>query len=264
MSHVIRYTGKNSARGPSPSIWAGSQVAEIIDNPNKGYHLFDDFFNTPVYANGVSQAGYFPFQGTSVTIRGKTGEVGGVLRFGLPATDNIEGALITGGNIAGSVRLATGDEAKKLCFEARVRLAQLAETGVFIGLSEEGLAVTGTLAANTGALADKDFVGFHIPMHASLARASAVYREAGNAAVNVKENALTLVADTWYKFGLVYDPTTTKLTYFIDGEEVGSTLLATATNFPDGEELAMLMFTKAGEAGAKNIDLDWWELLQLA
>src|SRR5690606_4788640 len=98
------------------------------------------------------QKGWYPFQGSSVTIRGVSG-AGGVLEFSLPATDNIEGALTTGGNIAGpfTIDLTTR---KDLWFETRVRLDQVAETGLFVGLAQPGRAVTGSLANDTGALSD--------------------------------------------------------------------------------------------------------------
>lgn len=280
MGDMIRPAALNSSRQLSPSLWGGCRLHDFAATL-EGIVLLDDFVNTPVFATTVAQAGWYPFQDSGALIQGIPTEVGGVLRFSTSATDNDQASLCSDGNTGAAVKIATAAQ-KRLWFETRLRIAQLAETGIFVGLTEEALcADNGILADNTGAAADKDFIGFHVPMHATLADMDIRFNKAsGGGITTVKNNAQVMVANTWYKFGMRYDPEHNgKLTFFINGVEVayvnnitggtnvqtddGTTKTSVAlTKFPDGEELCVSIHIKAGEAGDKIMDVDWVALAQ--
>ena len=112
--------------------------------------------------------------------------------------------------------------------------------------------------------AGKDFVGFQT-LHASAEEIDTVYQIGGvGAAVQVKDNAGTMVADTWIKLGLVYDPgaeADKKMKFFIDGVELGDSvtdaIIAAGTAFPTDEELTPVMMTKVGAAAESKAYCDW-------
>jgi hypothetical protein len=145
--------------------------------------------------------------------------------------------------------------------------AALTDSAFFCGLAEEGTAIDQILVTDTGALkTTADFIGFRT-LCASPSEIDAVYLKASQGVVEVDDNAATLVRDTWTKLGLLFDPSNSAkaLRYFVDGVEVASaaaTVLDDAT-FPDGEEMAMLIALKAGEAVEKKLAIDWVKFAQV-
>lgn len=240
-------------------------------DPSQIVHVFEDFNNVPVFASTTSQNGWYTYQDTGVTMQGSPTEMG-VLEVAGNATDNDEGILTSGGNLAGSFKISTTDGSKFMVgFEARLKKASIADNALafFIGLGEEGLAAANTLVDDTGAVADKDHIGFHVD-HAAGETLDAVYgKESGTQKVNVA-GVDTLVADTYVKVGFLYNPSAPaakKIAWFINGKEqstyVTNTLLTTAADFPAGEELALLFATKVGAAAEVKAQLDWWGAFML-
>jgi hypothetical protein len=242
------YANDLTGAGPSPAIWADCPVLDILEDPSRGYGFFDDFVQM-VEATGGWAAG-----GTNNTCTNVATQVGGVAQVGTGSSDNDEGWLTSGNNEAGMAKIYTTTP-RKLWFEARVQFSRLTDSGLFVGCAEEALAAAGTLADDTGVLASKDFVGFHAAT-ATPTVLHFVYRKAGSAAVNIKATALTAVISTWYKLGFRFDGN--YLRGYVDGVELASPLLvSTATNFPDGEELAALLGVKTGTTAAVNVLVDW-------
>ena len=119
------------------------------------------------------------------------------------------------------------------------------------------------MADGTGALADKDFVGFQT-LHASGEEIDTVYRKNGSAVQQVKDAAGTMVADTWIKLGLVYDPNAEddkSMKFFIDGVELGDSvtdaIITAGSLFPTDEELTPVLLTKVGGAAESKCFIDW-------
>lgn len=244
--------------GLSYDLWRNCPRNRIMLDPNAGYFVRMNAANAPEYATTVCQNGWYPFQGSSVTIRGTSTIRGGAQRFSLPATDNIEGALQAGGTTGAAFTLSTATP-KELWLEARLAVNQLAETGAFIGLGKPGLAATGTLASNTGALADNDVVGFHCPMNASAAVFSAVYKKTGQTAVTMKSAIHTAVASAMVNLGYYYNIAEGKLELYVNGVRSLKYTLSTAANFPVDVFMSPLIFMKAGEAVAKTMDVASFE-----
>ena len=251
--------------GPSYAVWANCPWEDMLVDPSVGYCLWEDFILALEDTGGWLSGGTTDYCAMLAT------EVGGVVRVGATASDNDEGYLTSGNNEAGFVKIYTTTP-KELWFEARVRPSSITDVGMFCGLAEEGLAAADTLANNTAALASKDFVGFHSDTAGPTAL-DCVYRKASKTGVVPKAAAQTMVAETWYKLGMYFDGTYLK--YFVDGEEeqLTSTItgvdvnkglkVVSATDFPDGEELAVLIGCHDGEGAAKYVDIDWVRVAQL-
>lgn len=262
------YQEVNADRGPSNRIWADCPLENIRQGIG-GFMIEEFFTNSPVYASTVSQAGWYPVLDTSCTLRGDATTIGGGLKFTTNGSDNDFGYLTSGGNVNGSFSIVPkGSGGKKLWYEARVKFGAISELASFIGLSEEGLAAAATLTDDTGAIADKDYVGFRV-LIADGDGLDAAYRISGGSEVVAKEEAQVLVADTWYKLGMVWDPdkgASGTLTFYINGTSVGSvagSVITAGTAFPSSEELALLFAFKAGEASAKTAAIDWVRCAQL-
>lgn len=256
------YKEVNTNRGPSNSIWSGCPVESFRDGIG-GFILEDYFVNAPVFATTVSQNGWYPVLDSNVTLKGDPTTNGGGLKLTTTATDNDFGYLTSGGNAAGAFKIvAKGSGGKKLWFETRVKYGSITELASFIGLAEEGLAAAGTLTDDTGVIADKDYVGFRVVV-ADGDGLDAAYRIDGGSEVVAKEEAQVLVADTWYKLGMTWDPSEGAsgiLRFYINGTSVGTvagSVITAGTTFPTGEELALLFAFKQGEAAAKSAHIDW-------
>lgn len=274
------YTAYKGAdyRALSPRIWdrVNSQLL-TPDGSDRGYFIGSDlraFGKTFAVASNVGRYGceschYLAYEDTGDAIAQIATDRNGAVKLTTAATDNNESWLQPGdtASVMGLISDTAGDD-KLLAFECRFKIGVLAETAAFIGLSEEGLAAADTLVDNTGALASKDFVGFHIPAHASVATCSFVHRKAGQAAVTVISGLKTMVADTYYNMGFVYDPaapTENRIKVYLDNALQSTyttgTQIAAAT-FPDGEELQPLFGLKAGESSAKTLTIDSWAFYQ--
>ena len=278
---VTTYRG-SSYRAFSPRIWSRlQQIALATPNGDDGLYVIGSdlraFGPTTALSSTTgryaSDGGivYLSYQDTSDTIAQIATDRNGAVTLTTAATDNNQSVLVAGSGAASVMALIsdTAGDDKPCAFECRFKIGVLAETAAFIGLSEEGLAADSTLIDDTGALASKDFIGFHIPAHASVATCSAVYRKAGQAATTSISGLKTMVADTYYNMGFVYDPgkpTANRITWYLDNAEqttyVTGTQIAAAT-FPDGEELQPIFTVKAGEASAKTLTLDSWFFGQL-
>jgi len=270
------YRGKNSDVGQSPRIW-GDCPADLLRNDfNAGFICADHFkaFHGSVSSNVGRyfgpDGGYVSYEDTSCSIAQLATERDGVVRLATTTTDNVEVWLMPGS--ATSVAALLSDSTLyKTWFEARVRFNSITDDkfGFFVGLAEEGLAAADTIS-DAGALADKDFVGFFRD-EADGDQLDTVHNKAGAGGVTtVKADAApsALVADTWVKLGLLYEPEHhdgARITYFVDGVALDDTIDAStfAAGFPDGEELHALFGLKNATNELAQLDVDWWQLAQL-
>jgi hypothetical protein len=259
-------------RGLSPAIWqAYGFIGGALGDPSLFPFLFLDFANFGVMASAASQGGFITYQDSGVTIQpgpdcdNSEGEFGMVEVAGNDA-DNDEGHLELGAGTSGLVRIdPTAGERAVVAAEFRFKKVSVANNAVAValGLGEPGFAAADGLADNTGVLASKDFVGFQT-LHASGSEIDTVHRLAGQSVVQVKDNAATMVADTWIKLGMVYDPraeANKKMKFFVNGVELNDSVtdavIAAGSVFPTDEELTLVMLTKVGEAAESKAYLDW-------
>lgn len=259
-------------RGLSPAIWqAYGFTGGNFGDPSRQPMFFDDFAQLGVMASATSQGGYITYQDAGVTIQpaaacdNSEGEFG-LLEVAGNDADNDEGSIELGAGTSGLVRIdATVGERAVIAAECRIKKVSVADNAVAIafGLGEPGFAAADALVDDTGALADKDFVGFQT-LHASGEEIDTIYRISGGSVVQVKDNAGTMVADTWIKLGLVYDPnaeSNKKMKFFIDGVEQGDSvtdaIISAGTAFPTDEELTLVLLTKVGAAAESKVYVDW-------
>ena len=265
----IYYKGANSDAGPSPALWASCPVADMLVDPNVGYHFFDDFLNFS--GSATDSLGWDIYIDTSNTVTQVATEVGGVIRLETDATDN-DAPIITSGGGTGVLGKIVSGTGKDLWFEARVRVssAALSEMAIFVGMTEEGLAANDGLISDNPdtdiatVMADKDYIGFANFTNAAPVFA-ACYKKSGGTDQVVDSDVHTIALDTWVKLGFRFDVANDKLTYYVNGVEQASFDVGDAgtTNFPSGEELAITIGFKNGAATAKKLDVDWVRFAQL-
>ncbi|KKN22574.1 hypothetical protein LCGC14_0913770 [marine sediment metagenome] len=281
----VQYTGDTGGNGPSPSIWADCPILEMILDPGRGYRFFDDFTSCLNSDAGLIEgagegggAGYLLYGDTGVLGKAEpqTAEgdsIGGVLEVSVNDTDNDEFVISTGA--PAFIISDTAAYAKKLWFEARFKKASIADNalGVFLGLAWDhgaGVSVAKTLCLtdDDAALGAFSYLGFHVDQ-ANGDAADFVYKAEGQAQTVLLAAADVPVADTYAKWGFVYDPdapAAKRIKIYVDSLE--QTTYGTATNiaaatFPDAEPMAMVMAAKVGASAASLCQLDWWRGAQL-
>jgi hypothetical protein len=257
----------DTTRGPSGKMWQTCPWDRIARDPSIGHAYFTDFLGN--FALAANQAVTLLDEGvcgwtgaTAGTITMDAGAPTGVVKL-FTTTDNEDtGISILGGkNTAGQLVFASN---KKLWVEARVKFSNITDSkfGVFVGLAEEALASTAGVVANTGAMVDKDYVGFH-RLEADGDAMDAVYNTAlgSTSPVTHLADAATLVADTWIKLGIYCDGS--YVYYFVNGQKVGDPVALSATDFPDGEEMAFYIAQQAAHADDAITSVDWVRIAQL-
>jgi hypothetical protein len=278
MSLKTQYKEKNTDAIPTIALWADCPIEEI-KSQGIGYLIQDDFqsFGGTVATNvGTYDGGYKSFETTNTSLKTLTGaatDVGGIIRLLTTANDGEEVSFANGYDLGGPFRLLKHDPSagtptigKKLWYETRVRFAQIVTQDAILALTEEGLAVNDGWASDADAQADKDMVGFRI-LAATSSAVDAIHQKAGGSgATVVKAAAQTIVANTWYKFGMTYDPsasTNGTLTWYVNGTEVGNITNLGATKFPNGDKLNSLIGIKNSTAAISSLDVDWLWIAQM-
>lgn len=264
----------DTTTGPSPSIWGTCPVLEFTEDPSKGYHVFERFLLPPVlvtptittqalYGNGLKAFG--DTGGTILSTAGASTGVGGGIVLLTDGTDNDALAIAT---ISLPLQIIRGGG--NVWFEARFKTSTITDTthSIFCGLYEQQTMSTILPIVAAGTMADANYVGF-IRTEASSGGAvlRAQYKANGVTAVDITATAKTIVADTYYKVGLLYNDQTLKLKMFVDGAQVGSdyTLASAAgTDFPNDVPLGFC-FAMHNGASAANLDkctLNWYRMAQ--
>lgn len=208
--------------------------------------------------------------GCTAALAADTATEKGVLALAVDGNAANDEAVIKWGGLASApFYLANND----LAFECRLAVSAItaAKWSYGIGLGEASMIVTDTMFADTtGALADKNFVGFN-HLQAEGAAIDAAYKADGqtyqNGATKTKLDALhTAVATTYVKLGFRYHAHPKTLEFFVNGSVPGGNisparLTATeldAATFPDDVFLAPIIGIKdiAGNA-ALSVSIDW-------
>lgn len=265
LRHGMGYEGAGAASGIGPSDIIWNQFRRDFGTKLvRGVEF--DFTEGGSFTTAGSNFGINTYQDTGVTLNGSATLDNGLEVAGNDA-DNDEGVIGGVGNIA--TISDTASESRLLAFEACVSKASIADNGLafFVGLCESGVVGANALADNTGAVADKDLIGFHCDQ-ADGDAIDAIYQKSGQTAQVVKAGAQVPVADTFYKLGFVYDPAAAndrKVTFYIDGTDIGSYVTATniaAATFPDSEDLTWIFATKVGAAAEVIAHLRWVRVAQ--
>lgn len=266
-------TSNVNTRGPSPRLWSRFNALTFSpDGGNQGTFLYDDFLSWggSVSSNvGTYSGGYKSFENNSCSLTqraiGTYDGGAGVVRLLTDTTDNAEVNFQSGYSTGtlGAISDTAGDSFP-MAFECRVMFSQVSNTyNFFCGLMEEGLAATDGMITDSGAMVDKDFIGFQV-LEADGDAMNIVYNKASGSVQTVIAGAQALAASTWYKFGFLFDPsadTSKRITYYIDNVEQGTYTTGTqiaASTFPNAQGLALSAVLKNQTTVAKSWDLDWW------
>jgi len=228
---VVDYRTANSqpTNGPSPEIWADCPVIDIIRDPSKGLHLFEDF-DGGVIADAASQ-NRFSLVGSNPDMAGVSDELNGVVELEGSTGANEEAYLVS--NILYQLQM---ESHKKFWLEARVKFEDAdADCAFIFGLAEAELLAADCItddSTGTSTIADYGFVGFFTDCDGTnMDNIDAVYSEDGDGGVltNVDEDVVSIVAgattydDVYIRLGMRFDGIKT-VTFYVDGVATGTTL----------------------------------------
>jgi hypothetical protein len=262
---------RNTDRNPSPAIWGDCPWYAIQDGELAGATFFDDFLSFPITPPTTegNWGQYAMFSSTGGTATAGTG-TGGELVIGSDG-DN-EGASLR--TLAVPFKLSRSN--KKFWFECRIKSSTITDTkhGFFIGLWEN-VALTATVPiAAAGTLSDNNFAGFH-RLEGDGDQIDLVYKADGVTQVTVDDDALptadVLVADTYIKLGMVFDPLDingkNNLVFFANNLRLATDYTmasGSGTDFPNdvGMGLAFAVLNATGTTPGTST-IDWWRAAQL-
>lgn len=279
MTRNVRLKDKNDNRLHSMKFWQPHLIDAIRRGERDGFYFFDDFqgagaalaTTAVAWRGGTPAMPYLGFATASSTM--KAGRTAADDEIGVLVCDNDadnDEAYLTFDNTYaeafGKITDDSGDN-RPLWFEARVRFSNIASSSAtvakMIGLRAAVDAATVDIPDGGATIKVEEFVGFRA-LSGDGDGMDAVYMD--NAEVVYAEAAsyssLVISADTWYKFGLYYDGT--KLHYYVNGVEIGTGVLPSATNFPDAEPLMPYFGSRLdGSDAANHCDIDWWAFMRL-
>lgn len=258
------WRGFGSPQNLSPS---GSSYQSPSGNPAFGF--FDDFLTF----NATSLVG--PWMnlltaGCTAALAADTATEKGVLALAVDGNAANDEAVIKWGGLASAPFYLDNHD---LAFECRLAVSAItaAKWSLGVGLGEANMIVTdGLFVDTTGALADKNYLGFN-KLNAEAGVFDGAYKADGqtyqDGATKTKLNALhTAVANTYVKLGFRYHSHPKSIEWFVNGQLAGtgsaparltSSEIAAAT-FPDDAFLAPILGIKdiAGDA-AMTLNIDW-------
>ena len=264
-------------RGLSYNLWRNFPVAQVLmlRDLNAGVGVYPNLasFDSSVDAAAATvrygSDGARIYVDASSTIKQLTkaqgGQAGGIRIFN--TADNEEAWIQWGGDAGSPFCISDlAAEAAELVFEMAFRTDTITDSkaGFFLGLMEEGCAAANTIT-DAGALADKDYIGFH-RLEGDGDTLELAYKKNGQTAQTVKTDWKTIAVNTWYHVGFRYNPINkTVRAYFGTGDRAtrmraDDTNIITAANieantFPDGEGLAPIAGGKNASADDHNLDL---------
>ena len=248
------------AQFPSTIIWADCPMVELMHDPGKGHHHFDDFRGYTETATGVGNSSGLPvFEGNCTMTQEASGSNGSALAI-LCTTNNEEAALQCGQT---GVMSISPDNGGKLWFECRIKKSSITEGNVFVGLAQGGAGVADFINDAGTDFSDVSLIGFN-QFEADEDAFDFCYQNSGQAFQTVLGDAATVTAGTYVKLGFVFDPNAPaaeKIKIYVDGVE--KTTFVTEANmqaatFPSGDTMSPLIAIKADSANDLTVSLDWW------
>ena len=265
-----RNLSADANRQPSPAIWADCPVKDLIENPGLGTYFFDDFQDFPLDGTQTTQIGHGKYKVFN-TGGGKVSRIsavnsvelaGGALRIQVD-TDNDSGSIAQ--SFPSYFMSGVKSTGPKIWFECCVAQSAIPTNNIgwMVGLAEvelwtlaTGVPFNGGDAITNGAA----FIGFRAEED-GLGVVDTVYSDRATSFTNIGDTeAGTMVANTFRKFGFVYDPdkTTNCVTFFANNLELttkySKTDLVALTNL-DANMLGIIAAVVSDSAGTTT---DWW------
>ncbi len=240
MDAVGSFAGTNTSMAYSGSIWGDCPVEALRDKQATGPlgFIWEKTFSTipitpPTTEGNWGDMAFFSDTGGFAT--GSTKEIGGGVTIG--SNDDNEGASMRT-VVAPCKMILTGGD---FWFEARILSSVITDTttDIFLGMFEN-VAFTATVPIQaSGAMADKNFVGFQrTETSAKGAFMNCTYKTDGNTQVSAGADAVTLVADTYTNLGMKFIPKRNVgkgpgyFLWFQDGVQIASYLVTTTAGNP--------------------------------
>lgn len=228
------YRGTALNRGPSPILWAGCPVAELIENPDRGLYYFNDFVE--------DLSGWTETQATSGTIAVDTDEAYGAIILDGGATTNDQGIQ------AQSSNCCTPTASSEIYFECRVKSANSDSWQGIIGLADDD-----TTVMASGENSTANHIGFEANATTQAATASRVdfYNESGGTRTSTS-TVHTFVDGTYVNLGF-YVKGTERIDIYVDG-----VLNATqpSTNIPTAD-MALTLACLVEGSNQPTLTFDW-------
>lgn len=263
-------------RGLTYELWKNFPAGEILvrKDANVGQGCMLDPAASPYAPAGAgitssAGSGVKAFTDATTTVGGllHSEYSGGTGMRVLVSADNDNGVVQWGGGGEPFVISDTAADAKELVFECQFRVNTVTadDLAFFIGLAGAGACAADFFADGGADIADLDVVGL-AHMHADTTGVDVIYQDTGSAFTVHEADWKTIAANTWYIFGMRYNPVNTKLDLYWGSGDRSTTAFAKDDNpiistdisdavFPDGQGLAPVIAVKGGHADDKTLDI---------
>lgn len=274
------YYGSNlgsadTSRGPSKAIWNKCPVMEILADPNRGIHFFDDFidFGVPGTQTTEINLGRYKVYNTGATKVAQTSTFNSaeVADGVIAITTDTAGDQGVIGTHACPILLSTTTRGQAF-FEARVAITSVATNDgqIFVGLGENDTVTFGAAIP----LADADatastcaLVGFN-RLEDGTTALNTSYADRASSWTNVEASAGTVAALTWIKLGMIFDPDNSSrcLRFFVNGIETSSAVTKSTLSgltYLDAVALGPVAAVFADSGAAATLHMDWWRYAQI-
>lgn len=239
--------GRSLTAGPSAELLAKLPPDAMIDDVN-AFGMYEAF-TTDV--TGLDVNWTVDESDAAVAYSLRTDQLGGGCRVTYTgATDEDEGWIQYPSGIVNF-----NEDQGRAIFEMRVKKSSIADNNLalFMGLAEIKAAGNNIFqVTDTAVMQVVSFVGFNT-LHAAGETIQTSHATASGALATVQADVGTLVADTYIKLGIYCDRK--EVFFFVDGVQQSSSVLLTATDFPDGILLAPTWCTNDGTGVTATADL---------
>ncbi len=283
MDNGVQFTLNNSTNtdyGLSPQVWSKFPIGTVLKDPSLGNYFFDDFkdFPGPLGTQTTEIAfGKYKLFNTGAVKVGRAFQVNSVELQGgvmvLPTdTDNDSASLAQAfpSYFLSGLTSTSGPLCFEVCMAQKSVLTNMASS--FIGLAETDLWTLATavpLNASDAITNGGSAIGFRIEED-GLGVIDTVYSDRATSFTNIGDTeGGTLVANTFVKLGMIYDPMNALrcIRFFVNGVECTTAMtraaLVALTNL-DANNLGLIATTCADSAGtAHELYMKWWAVGQL-
>lgn len=253
MGMVATHYYTNSGRGPS-AFWKDCPIGQLLKDPSEGAYVFNDFMDAGANASGLS------FASTGGTVLDGNIQGGGLV---IGSDDDNEAVVLKAPSAFKISRTSN-----KFWFEARVKFSNITDSkiGAFIGLMDNTTTTAVLPLADDGSIGDANMVGFW-RVEGDGDKLDTEYKANGVTAVNLQADAITTVADTFVKVGMVFTPVDNLLTFYKDGVALSTTKTipsAEGTDFPNDVYMGLILAVKnAAGSSPGTVTIDWWRAAQV-
>lgn len=241
-------------------VFKGINLARAMSEPQ--YAIYDgDFFmqldNTPAESSG----GYITEEDGTATLIQEAQLPGIALKMGTHGSAAHDALFMARQTAVGAFDI-TLDSGRVLAYESKFKVVQGIYVGIFVGLAEASLDHD-IIADTTGAVADKDVIGFHAAIHATDVDIDGITRIDGGTAIVGADTMSEDEDDTFHVYGFRFDGGTI-IDWYLDNVIVDTQTLASAT-FPTGESLTPVFCVKHGAVATttQSLTIEHWQCVEL-